>query len=257
MKTVNATSTKAELFAAYSEMKKQLEEQKTPVPNAPSATMQTATVSIQRSIATLIGMKSSIDTAVSTLEQQRQNQIVDEQRAQAELTKFQEDMKRAKEEFDYEIKRMRQQKVDSLEQELSAKHRSHDEAILQEKQVLQLKKEELEKQDDDLKQLRKQAEAFPAELERQLKKAADATRAEEQGKAKVARDLTEKQAEGEQAVMNLKIITLEKMVKDQAEEIRALKSQLEQATRQVKDIAVSVIESRRPVANESKTATSN
>lgn len=115
---------------------------------------------------------------------------------------------------------------------------------------------EIETQEQELKQLRKQVEEFPAQLEKTLKQAVDSARAEEQAKAKVAKDLMEKQVEGEKAVAKLKIETLEKTAKDQAEEIRMLKSQLERATAQIKDIAVSVIDSKRPIQAQSSNWTS-
>ncbi|MEK7525287.1 MAG: hypothetical protein AAB548_02850, partial [Patescibacteria group bacterium] len=58
--------------------------------------------------------------------------------------------------------------------------------------------------------------------------------------------LNEKQIEGERALAKLKIENLEKIAKEQADEVRQLKSQLEHATSQVKEIAVSVIDSNRP-----------
>ena len=90
------------------------------------------------------------------------------------------------------------------------------------------------------------------ELEKAVKQAVGTAQSEEQARAKVAKDLLEKQVEGEKAVSQLKVQNFEKLVKDQTEEIKALKSQLEQATRQVKEIAVSVIDSRRPVSPPSE-----
>ena len=161
-------------------------------------------------------------------------------------------MKRAKEAADYELNKNRQEKLDELEIDLRTRRRAHEETISQEKQALQLKKEELEKQETELKQLRKQTQEFPDQLEKAVKQAVGTAQSEEQARAKVAKDLLEKQVEGEKAVSQLKVQNFEKLVKDQTEEIKALKSQLEQATRQVKEIAVSVIDSRRPVSPPSE-----
>ena len=252
MKKIGPTSTKAEIWEAYQEVLKQAEAGET-APTAPTKSLRTATGSLQNAVATLVSVKTAIDEGINKLEQQRQQQLEDEQKAQDELKKFQEDMKRAKQELDYDLKRTRQQKVDELEVELKTKRRAHEETISQEKQALQLKKEELSSWEKEFNRLKKLVEEFPTQLDKAVKQAAETAGSEEQQKAKVARDLTEKQAEGEKAVAVLKIQTLEKTVKDQAEEIKALKSQLEQATRQVKDIAVSVIDSRRPVSSEVKT----
>ena len=250
MKKIGPTSTKAEIWEGYQELLKQTETGETE-PTVPTKSLKTATGSLQNAVATLVSVKTSIDEAVAKLEQQRQTQLEDEQKAQDELRKFQEDMKRAKQELDYELKRTRQEKLDELEVELKTKRRIHEEAVSQEKQALQLKKEELSSWEKEFNKLKKQAEDFPVQLEKAVKQAVEAARSEEQQQAKVARDLTEKQVEGEKAVAALKIQTLEKAAKDQTEEIKALKSQLEQATRQVKDIAVSVIDSKRPIQVQS------
>jgi len=255
MKKISPTSTKTELWEAYRELLEQTQTPGTGIPSLPTASLRTATGSLQNAVGTLVSVKTSIDEAVAKLEQQRQTQMADEQRANEDLGRFQEEMKRAKQEFDYDLKRTKQQKIDELEIELKNKRRAHEEIVSQEKQALQLKKEELEKQETELKQLRKQVGEFPDQLEKAVKQVSEATKIEEQTRAKVARDLMEKQIEGDKAVAQLKIQNLEKMAKDQTDEIRSLKSQFEQATRQVKDIAVSVIDSRRPVAAEIKTQT--
>lgn len=251
MKAISPTSTKAEILQAYQDLKAKLDAGTT-APEVPSTSLKTATNEISQSITTLVNVKSSLDDAVTKLEKQRQSQLDDEQTAQEELEHFRTEMKRAKQELDYELKRTRQEKLDQLDVELTLKRRSHDETLDQERRTLQEKREDLEKQETELKQLRKQVADFPTELEKQIKNAVDAARSEEQAKAKVARDLFEKQVDGERAIAKLKVETLEKIVKDQAEKIRTLESQLDQATRQVKDIAVSVIDSRRPVSVEAK-----
>ncbi|MBI5356824.1 hypothetical protein HZB78_04400 [Candidatus Collierbacteria bacterium] len=255
MKKISPASTKTELWEGYQELIKQVESRGETTPIAPTKSLRTATESLQAAVTTLVSVKTSIDEGINKLEQQRQQQLEDEQKAQDELRKFQEDMKRAKQELDYELKRTRQEKLDELEIDLKTKRRAHEEAVSQEKQVLQLKKEELSGWEKEFNRLKKLVEEFPAQLDKAVKQAAEAAGSEEQQKAKTAKDLLEKQVDGEKALSSLRIQTLEKNVKDQAEEIRALKSQLEQATRQVKDIAVSVIDSRRPAA-ETKSSVS-
>lgn len=246
MKAISPTSTKTDILQAYQELKAKLDAG-TSSPEVPTTSLKTATNAITQSITTLVNLKTSVDDAVAKLEKQRQSQLEDEQRAQEELERFRTEMKRAKQELDYELKRTRQEKLDQLEVDLTAQRRTHDETLDQERRTLQEKREELERQETELKQLRKQVAEFPAELDKQLKHAVDIARSEEQTRAKVARDLMEKQVDGERAIAKLKVETLERTVKDQTEKIRGLEAQLEQATRQVKDIAVSVIESKRPM----------
>lgn len=252
MKKISPTSTKTELWEAYQELVKQAEVQGGAEPIVPIKSLRTATGSLQNSVSILVSVKTSIDEAINKLEQQRQSQLDDEQKAQEELRKFQEEMKRAKEMADYELKRNHREKLDELDIDLKANRRIHEETISQEKQSLQLKKDELENQEKELNKLKKQVEEFPVQLEKAVKQAVDFARVEEQARAKVAKDLMEKQVEGERTVAKLKIDTLEKTSKDQAEEIRSLKTQFDRATAQVKDIAVSVIDSRRQIIQSSE-----
>lgn len=238
-------------MAAYEESVKQINARTEAVPSVPTAAVKSSVSFLQSGVDTLLKLKSAIDDAVSALEQQRQSQIGQEEQLRQQLQQFHQDLKRAKDEQEYELKQSRRQKLDELNVELIAKKREHEDKIAQEKQALAGRQAEIEKQEQEFKQLRKQAEEFPAQLEKSLKQSVDSARAEEQTKAKVVRDLLEKQVEGEKAIAKLKIDTLEKTAKDQADEMRMLKSQLERATAQIKDIAVSVIDSKRPIQVQS------
>lgn len=253
MPMVSLKNTKQELLAAYEALEREIKKESVTSPKAPSAVLKTSTGHFQKAIETLVSIKSPIDDAILMLEQQRQRQAHDEEQATTGLERFNEEMKRAKEEFDYDLKRRRQEKLDNLEMELSGKRKEHDERVAAEQKSLKEREETLTKQEAELHELRKHVELFPKELEKSVEDSVSSVRAEEQARAKTARDLMDKQVEGERAIAKLEIDNLKKNVKEQSDEIRALKSQLEQATRQVKDIAVSVIDSRRSVV-ESKTA---
>lgn len=252
MSSVSLKNTKQELLTAYEALERETKRESETSPKVPTTALKTSSGHFQKAIETLVAIKSPIDDAIAALEQQRERQSHDETEATARLEQFSADMRRAKEELDYDLKRWKQEKLDELETELSGKRKVHEDRIVIEQKSLEERQEALEKEEIDLRDLRKRVELFPKELEKSVQDAVDIARAEEQGKARVARDLLEKQVDGERAIAKLKIENLEKTVKEQADEVRALKSQLEQATRQVKDIAVSVIDSRRPVV-ESKT----
>ena len=248
MQTVSVKNTKQELLDAYEALVREAKEKDSTSPKLPTASIKTSAGNFQKAVETLIVVKSAIDDAVSSLEKQKLTQINDEEQAQLELSRFHEDMKRTREEFDYELKRRRQGKTDELETELTARQRLHETRLTEENETIRHRQETLEAQEDELEQLRKKTAIFPKELEKTVQDVINTTRVEEQNKAKVAHDLMEKQVEGERALAKLKIENLEKTAKDQAEEIRQLRTQLERATSQVKDIAVSVIDSNRPVS---------
>lgn len=248
MQAVSVKNTKQELLDAYEALVREAKEKDVTSPKLPTATIKTSTGNFQKAVETLIIIKSAIDNAVSSLEKQKLAQIDDEEQARLELSRFHEDMKRTRAELDYELKRRRQEKTDELETELAAHQRQHETRLTEENEAIRRRQEMLKVQEDELEQLRKKTALFPKELEKTVQDAIDATRVEEQNKAKVARDLIEKQVEGERALAKLRIENLEKTAKEQAEEIRQLKTQLERATSQVKDIAVSVIDSNRPTS---------
>ncbi|KKS31276.1 MAG: hypothetical protein UU93_C0019G0011 [Candidatus Amesbacteria bacterium GW2011_GWA2_42_12] len=248
MQTVSVKNTKQELLDAYEALVREAKEKDSTSPKLPTTTIKTSAGNFQKAVETLIVVKSAIDDAVSSLEKQKLAQISDEEQAQLELSRFREDMKRTREELDYELKRLRQEKTDELETELATRQRQHETRLIEENETFRHRQEMLEVQEDELEQLRRKATLFPKELEKTVQDMTNTTRVEEQNKAKVVRDLMEKQVEGERALAKLKIENLEKTTKEQAEEIRQLRSQLERATSQVKDIAVSVIDSNRPVS---------
>ena len=66
-----------------------------------------------------------------------------------------------------------------------------------------------------------------------------------QAEAAAKAQLTKQQSEAELNLSRVRVETLESTAKTQAQDIMLLKKQLDDATRQVKDIAVSVIENTR------------
>ena len=66
-------------------------------------------------------------------------------------------------------------------------------------------------------------------------------------------NLERKGIEGEQKIRQLTISNLQKIITNQNEEIKDLKQQLQRATQQIKDIAVSVIETKKPIMNVTTT----
>lgn len=252
MKPVDKRMTKDEILSAYQNLHTQMTSPTT-APTLPIPSVKTATTSLQKTVDALAAFKTSLEQLITTLHTQKQTQLEDEQRSQSELHEFQEDMKRAKEELEYELKRNRKEQTDELNAQLAAKRREHDEELRQERLAIQVQKDELATQTQELKDLRQQVSQFPQKLEKDIASAVNAARQEEQTTAKIAHELLEKQLEGERAVKELKIATLEQTAKTQTQEITTFKSQLEQATRQVKDIAVSVIDSHRPLPQAENT----
>ena len=149
---------------------------------------------------------------------------------------------REKEEYEYSFKR---------EQKL-AKDKFEDEKGKLEKEI-QIKKEQMESElkergkviaekEEELNELRKKVNAFPKELETALSKAIKETTERLNLEAKNREELQKREFVGEKNVLTTRIESLEKIVKEQNEQIAKLSQQLEKAYQQVQEIAVKTIE---------------
>ena len=187
--------------------------------------------------------KEALSQEIETLRAERENEKKDyeegiKERDVAEKKK----REREKEEYEYSFKR---------EQKL-AKDKFEDEKAKLEKE-LHLKKEQMEsalkerekviaEQENELNELRKKVSAFPKEMEAAMTKAIKETTEKLNLEAKNREELQKREFIGERNVLTTRIESLEKMVKEQSEQITKLTQQLEKAYQQVQDIAVKTIE---------------
>ena len=187
--------------------------------------------------------KEALSQEIETLRAERENEKKDyeegiKERDVAEKKK----REREKEEYEYSFKR---------EQKL-AKDKFEDEKAKLEKE-LHLKKEQMEselkerekviaEQENELNELRKKVGAFPKEMEAAMTKAIKETTEKLNLEAKNREELQKREFIGERNVLTTRIESLEKMVKEQSEQITKLTQQLEKAYQQVQDIAVKTIE---------------
>jgi hypothetical protein len=149
---------------------------------------------------------------------------------------------REKEEYEYSFKR---------EQKL-AKDKFEDEKSKLEKEI-QVKKEQMESElkerekviaekEEELNELKKKVSAFPKEMEVAVSKTIKETTERLNLEAKNREELQKREFIGERNVLTTRIESLEKMVKDQSEQVTKLTQQLEKAYQQVQEIAVKTIE---------------
>jgi hypothetical protein len=149
---------------------------------------------------------------------------------------------RDKEEYEYSFKR---------EQKLT-KDKFEDEKVRLEKEI-QIKKEQMQSElrerekvvaqkEEELNELRRKASAFPKELETAVAKAVKETADRLNLEAKNREELVKKEFVGERNVLTTRIDSLEKIAKEQSEQIAKLTQQLEKAYQQVQEIAVKTIE---------------
>lgn len=135
-----------------------------------------------------------------------------------------------------------------------ARTRSREEEEYQYEKQFQKKRDADRKEEDraaqealhvELADLRKKMASAPQETEKAVKEAVAKAVAQTQADAVMKAQFAKQQADAEMSLASAKIDSMETTVKAQAQEIALLKKQLDEATRQVKDIAVSVIENTR------------
>jgi len=187
--------------------------------------------------------KEALSQEIEALRAQREQEKKDyEEEIKERDTAEKKKRDRDKEEYEYSFKR---------EQKLT-KDKFEDEKAKLEKEI-QIKKEQMQSElkerekviaekEEELNELRKKANAFPKELETAVAKAIKETTDRLSLEAKNREELVKKEFIGERNVLTTRIESLEKIVKEQSEQIAKFSQQLEKAYQQVQDIAVKTIE---------------
>lgn len=153
-----------------------------------------------------------------------------------ELTEKEEEIerKRKREEEDYDYQTAQERK--RVEDEFKEKKEKWEKELLE-------RKEQLARDQKELEELRQRVLNFPKEQEKAVKEALNDCQKElEEGFANEQR-LKEQEDKNEKEILNLKISGLTAENARLTNELAVLRKSLDQATQQVKDIAVKVIES--------------
>ncbi|MGO8786029.1 MAG: hypothetical protein ACLQVL_01420 [Terriglobia bacterium] len=205
-----------------------------------------------------------IDVAATAIDQLVQDYGRQKEQLETEVaaqrTAWQEELRqteRERKEQDELLKKQRQRETDDYEyrkaQERKKAQDKYDEEVKLQERANKEKQEMLEKSwrereatlkasEEELKTLRKEAAEFPARLQRESEKAAaEATRVSEQ-KVEQRVLLLTKDSEGEKRLAELRIKAHEENLARQSAQMAALEKQLEEAKRQVQEIAVKAIE---------------
>ncbi|NWG13803.1 MAG: hypothetical protein HXY20_09740 [Acidobacteria bacterium] len=149
---------------------------------------------------------------------------------------------REAEEYEYKKALERKKAQDKYEEEmrlLEKQNREKQEAL---EKSWQQREAALKEREEELARLRAEVEAFPARLKKEIEAAVrDSVRAAEQ-RYEQQMVLLKKDAESEKRLAELQIKSLQETVARQSTEIESLQRQVEDAKRQVQDIAVKAIE---------------
>ena len=143
--------------------------------------------------------------------------------------------KRNQELYDYETMLLRKRAEDEF----------NDRKTRWEKE-LETRKEEIEEEKTELEKLRNQVAGFEMEKNKLVKEACALLEKDLTGQFTTERKLREQEHKAEKEILALKITNLTSENSRQTNEIEVLKKAMDDATKQIKDIAVRVIESGKP-----------
>jgi hypothetical protein len=164
---------------------------------------------------------------------------------------------RERKEQDEALRKQRQRENDEYEYKKNLERKraqdKYDEEQRQTEKKNQERQEELEKswarregelaeREQELTRLRKEAAEFPVTLERELKNAAAQAGKEAKREADQQLVLLKQEMESDRRVAELRIKTLEEMTARQTAQLAEAQKQMEEAKRQVQEIAVRAIE---------------
>ena len=166
---------------------------------------------------------------------------------------FEKEMKGAREsweleqkEYDERTRRERGREEDAYRYEQDLTKKRYSDAREEENRVIEREKnadkEARAQMMKELEDLRKRVAQTPAELEKAVKDAVGMSLAQAKHEAEIATRLAKQEYDGEIRVREFTIDQLETTVKNQSVDIGRLRTQLDEAMKQVKDIAVAVIE---------------
>lgn len=166
----------------------------------------------------------------------------EEEKEREDLLKKQR--QRAKEEFEYAFAREKEQRKNSLEDELRAiekeieqKRKDFEQEFQRRKGELDSREETITKHEQEIATLREEVETFPDRIATKVKEAVNANTERLTSDFQKTRALLEAKFEGEKNVLISKIESLEKLVETQAAQITELSRKHEKAYEKVQDIA--------------------
>ena len=205
-----------------------------------------------------------IDVAATALDQMVQD--YEQQKAQleseiaAQRSSWEESVQtaeRERKEQEEALKKQRQREIDDYEYKKNLERKraqdKYDEDLRQQEKKNKERQEELEKswaqregtlreQEEELARLRKEVSDFPARLQREIQQAAEKAAHDARQQSEQQTVLLKKEAESDRRIAELQIKTLEDMVARQNAQIQAMQKQMDEAKKQVQDIAVRAIE---------------
>jgi hypothetical protein len=145
-------------------------------------------------------------------------------------------------EYKYDLELRRKLDIDRYEQEQEQLKKALENFEASKKKEWAERERRITEQEIEFETLQTGVEKFPKELEAAVKKARDEGAKMAQRQTKVKVELRAKEAEGERRVYELKIQSLDEVIKKQLAQIKALSTQLDAAVKQAQELAMKAIE---------------
>ena len=182
----------------------------------------------------------------SEIETTRQLWEQEDQTRQRETKELEESLKKSRQreidEYEYKKNLERKKAQDKYEEEIRLREKQNREAQEALEKGWKVREESLKAQEEEMVLLRKTVDEFPLRLKKEVDKVeTDATKQTEQ---KFSQEilLLKRDSESEKRIASLTIKTLEEAIVRQTAQICALQLQVEEAKKQVQDIAVKAID---------------
>ncbi len=150
---------------------------------------------------------------------------------------------REKEEYDYAFKREQKLAKDAFQDEKDRLTKAIETQKAEMEAALGAREKAVADREKSVAELESKVNGFPNELDGAVKKAVQDVTSRLTTDAKNREELLKKEFDGERKVLTTKIDALEKMVKEQHEQIGRLSQQLEKSYEKVEDIAVKAVQS--------------
>lgn len=256
MTNVNEKSTKTEIWAAYKELQAKFQSQPlsiagedNPMVNELGVALEQTKTSLLRQFEVAQKVADSIANDYASAEQalaKRKSEIVDGlERSRAELQVAIDEARTSWERGQDDRKRAREREAEEYTYELNKKRRAEEEAFQSKWRAkfteLDSREATLKSKEDHLKQLEQESEAAPEKLQKTVEEACNALAKE----LKTTHDAELKElrqhADHQKSLLELKLQTAEMSVAAKDKQLSELQKQLESASAQLKDMAVTVI----------------
>lgn len=184
-------------------------------------------------------LEEDIETKQAEWEGQMQERALEQKEYDDNLAKSR---KREIEEYEYKKNLERKKGQDKYEEDMRVRDKQNKERQESLEKSWNSREEELKSREQELVQLRKAVDEFPEKLQKDISKAVET--AVKQTEQKLSQELVflKKDAEAEKRMSDLKIKNLDELLTKQTSQLSALQAQLDEAKKQVQDIAVKAIE---------------